>query len=135
MVARLVVALSVLLVITSVVNQSEAQSKKVRVAIPGYTIAVLSFLAAQTNGYYAAEGLDVELVAMRAPTANVAVLSGSVEFSAVPLAGVTTALRGAPLKVLFCQNETAARPLGKVGPAKYQDAAREKDRRRRPRCH
>jgi|SRR5215510_345514 len=105
MVARLVVALSVLLVITSVVNQSEAQSKKVRVAIPGYTIAVLSFLAARTNGYYAAEGLDVELVAMRAPTANVAVLSGSVEFSAVPLAGVTTALRGAPLKVLFCQND------------------------------
>src|SRR5262244_2756446 len=105
MVARLVVALSVLVITSVVVNPSEAQSKKVRVAIPGYTIAVLSFLAAQTNGYYAAEGLDVELVAMRAPTANVAVLSGSVEFSAVPLAGVTTALRGAPLKVLFCQND------------------------------
>jgi NitT/TauT family transport system substrate-binding protein len=105
MLARLVVALGALLAITSVVNPSEAQSKKVRVAIPGYTIAVLSFLAAKTNGYYAAEGLDVELVAMRAPTANVAVLSGSVEFSAVPLAGVTTALRGAPLKVLFCQND------------------------------
>jgi NitT/TauT family transport system substrate-binding protein len=86
-------------------DYGEAQPKKVRVAIPGYTIAVLSFLAAKTNGYYVAEGLDVELVAMRAPTANVAVLSGSVEFSAVPLAGVTTALRGAPLKVLFCQND------------------------------
>jgi ABC-type nitrate/sulfonate/bicarbonate transport system substrate-binding protein len=35
----------------------------------------------------------------------VAVLSGSVEFSAVPLAGLTTALRGAPLKVLFSQND------------------------------
>jgi NitT/TauT family transport system substrate-binding protein len=105
MVARLLAALSALLAIASLVNQSEAQSKKVRVAIPGYTIAVMSFLAARTNGYYAAEGLDVELVAMRAPTANVAVLSGSVEFSAVPLAGVTTALRGAPLKVLFCQND------------------------------
>jgi NitT/TauT family transport system substrate-binding protein len=75
------------------------------VAIPGYTIAVLSFLAAKTNGYYTAEGLDVELIAMRAPTANVAVLSGSVEFSGVPLSGLTTALRGAPLKVLFCQND------------------------------
>ena len=42
---------------------------------------------------------------MRAPTANVAVLSGSVEFSGVPLSGLTTALRGAPLKVLFCQND------------------------------
>jgi len=84
-------------------NRVEAQSRKVRVAVPGYTIAVLSFLAARMNGYYASEGLDVELIAMRAPTANLAVLSGSVEFSAVPLAGLTTALRGAPLKLIFCQ--------------------------------
>jgi NitT/TauT family transport system substrate-binding protein len=73
------------------------------VAVPGYTIAVLSFLIAKTNGYYAAEGLDVELIAMRAPTANLAVIGGNVEFSAVPLAGLTTALRGAPLKLIFCQ--------------------------------
>jgi len=81
----------------------EAQAKKVRVAVPGYTIAVLSFLVAKMNGYYTAEGLDVELIAMRAPTANLAVISGSVEFSAVPLAGLTTALRGVPLKLIFCQ--------------------------------
>jgi NitT/TauT family transport system substrate-binding protein len=98
-------ALCVLVATISFVDHSEAQSKKVRVAIPGYTIAVLSFLAAKMNGYYTAEGLDVELIAMRAPTANVAVLSGSVEFSGVPLSGLTTALRGAPLKMLFCQND------------------------------
>jgi NitT/TauT family transport system substrate-binding protein len=98
-------ALSVFLAILSFVHYSEAQVKKVRVAIPGYTIAVLSFVTAKMNGYYTAEGLDVELIAMRAPTANVAVLSGSVEFSGVPLSGLTTALRGAPLKVLFCQND------------------------------
>lgn len=80
-----------------------AQTRKVRVAVPGYTIAVLSLLAAKMNGYYAAEGLDAELIAMRAPTANLAVLSGSVEFSAVPLAGLTTALRGGSLKLLYCQ--------------------------------
>ena len=98
-------ALCVLVVTISLVDHSEAQTKKVRVAIPGYTIAVLSFLAAKLNGYYTAEGLDVELIAMRAPTANVAVLSSSVEFSGVPLSGLTTALRGAPLKMLFCQND------------------------------
>ena len=84
-------------------SAADAQLKKVRVAVPGYTIAVLSFLAAKMNGYYTAEGLDVELIAMRAPTANLAVVSGSVEFSAVPLAGLTTALRGGPLKLIFCQ--------------------------------
>jgi NitT/TauT family transport system substrate-binding protein len=97
--------LGVFLAIVFFVQHSEAQAKKVRLAIPGYTIAVLSFLAAKASGYYTAEGLDVELIAMRAPTANVAVLSGSVEFSGVPLAGLTTALRGAALKVLFCQND------------------------------
>ena len=80
-------ALAVFLAVLSFVDYGEAQTKKVRVAIPGYTIAVLSFLAAKTNGYYTAEGLDVELIAMRAPTANVAVLSSSVEFSARAFVG------------------------------------------------
>ena len=83
--------------------RSSAQTRKVRVALPGYTIAVLSFLIAKSNGYYTAEGLDVELIAMRAPTANLAVLGGNVEFSGVPLAGLTTALRGGAVKLLFCQ--------------------------------
>ena len=84
-----------------VFGASEAQTRKVRVAMPGYTIAGLSFLTAKINGYYASEGLDVELIAMRAPTANLAVLSGSVEFSTVPLVGMNTALRGGALKVLM----------------------------------
>ncbi len=84
-------------------SRGEAQPKKVRMAVPGYTISMISFFAAKMNGYYAAEGLEVELIATRAGTANLAVLSGSVEFSAVPLAGLTTALRGGPLKVLFVQ--------------------------------
>jgi ABC-type nitrate/sulfonate/bicarbonate transport system substrate-binding protein len=78
-----------------------AQGRKVRVAMPGYTIAGISFLTAKLNGYYAAEGLDAELIAMRAPTANLAVLSGSVEFSTVPLVGLNTALRGGALKIIM----------------------------------
>ncbi|HKY06931.1 MAG TPA: ABC transporter substrate-binding protein [Candidatus Binatia bacterium] len=74
-----------------------------RVAVPGYTIAVVSFLAAKANGYYTAEGLEVELIAMRAPTANLALIGGNVEFSAVPLAGLTTAMRVGGLKLIFTQ--------------------------------
>ena len=99
MIMRWITYFTVILVaLTSSVN---AQSRKVRVAMPGYTIAGLSFLTAKLNGYYASEGLDVELIAMRAPTANLALLSGSVEFSTVPLLGLTTALRGGALKVLL----------------------------------
>lgn len=90
-----------LLVVAAGPLVSHAQMRKVRVAMPGYTIAGISFLTARSNGYYAAEGLDVELIAMRAPTANLALLSGGVEFSTVPLLGLTTALRGGALKVLL----------------------------------
>ena len=98
-----VLVLSVLLSVVLAPVQSYAQAKKVRVALPGYTIAALSFLIAKSNNYYSAEGLDVELIAMRASTANLAVLGGNVEFSGVPLAGLTTALRGGGVKLLFCQ--------------------------------
>jgi len=96
-------AVAIVLIGFCLAQVAQAQPRKVRVAVPGYTIAVLSFLIAKANGYYTSEGLDVELIAMRAPTANLAVIGGNVEFSAVPLAGLTTALRGAPLKLIFCQ--------------------------------
>ena len=82
-------------------SDADAQSRRVRAAMPGYTIAGLSFLTAKLSGYYGAEGLDAELIAMRAPKANLALVSGSVEFSTVPLLGLTTALRGGALKVLL----------------------------------
>jgi len=98
---RLALSLTIVLWRLAATVDGEAQNRKVRVAMPGYTIAGLSFLTAKLNGYYAGEGLDVELIAMRAPTANLAVVSGSVEFSTVPLIGLTTALRGSALKVLL----------------------------------
>ncbi|MGH7809778.1 MAG: ABC transporter substrate-binding protein [Candidatus Binatia bacterium] len=96
---RILIAASILVAMLSA--RSEAQLRKVRVAMPGYTIAGISFLTAKLNGYYTGEGLDAELIAMRAPTANLALVSGNVEFSTVPLLGMTTALRGASLKVLM----------------------------------
>jgi NitT/TauT family transport system substrate-binding protein len=83
-------------------DDSVAQNKRVRAALPGYTITSAPLLTAHINGYYAQEGLDAELISMRAPTANLAVLAGNVEFSNVPMVGLNAALRGAPLKLIFC---------------------------------
>jgi ABC-type nitrate/sulfonate/bicarbonate transport system substrate-binding protein len=83
-------------------GDAETQTRKVRVAIPGYAISTSAFLISKLNGYYVEEGLDVELIAMRAQTTNLALLAGNVEFGTVPVAGLTTALQGASLKVIFC---------------------------------
>jgi len=82
MIFRTLIGIALLVLLIS--HDLGAQSRKVRVAMPGYTIAGISFLTAKLNGYYAAEGLDVELIAMRAPTANLALPSGSVEFFTRP---------------------------------------------------
>ena len=79
-----------------------AQNRKVRIALPGHTITSAPFLTSHMKGYYTQEGLDAELISMRAPTANLAVLAGNVEFSNVPMVGLNAALRGAPLKLIFC---------------------------------
>ena len=46
--------------------------------MPSTTQAVLAFTIARDKGYYRAEGLDVELILMSAPTASRALLSGDV---------------------------------------------------------
>ena len=90
-----------LVLLTIFVFASEGQARKIRVAIPGYAISQVVFLASKVQGHYDVEGLEVELIAMRAPVANLAVLAGNVEFTTIPVAGLTAGLRGGPLRVLF----------------------------------
>ena len=51
--------------------------------MPSTTQAVLAFTIARDKGYYRAEGLDVELILMSAPTASRALLSGDVAVATV----------------------------------------------------
>ena len=86
----------------------EAADVKIRVAIPSESMAQIAFYAGIDRGYYKQEGLDVELVLMRAPVANLSLISGDVNFSTVPAAALNAALRGAPLRVIY---STFYRPM------------------------
>src|SRR5262249_60661196 len=98
MTTRLRIVLCGLVLVAAFTSSGAAQTKKVRVAIPGYTIAMVSLLAEKMNGYYAGDGLEAELVAMQAPTANLALVAGNVEVSALARAGMDCAARGAALE-------------------------------------
>lgn len=78
-----------------------AEARKVSVGVPVLDVTMSPFVIAQERGYFAKEGLEVELVLMRGGVSNQALIAGGVEFSAVPTAGVQAALQGAPLKVIF----------------------------------
>src|SRR5688500_77355 len=78
-----------------------AKAEVLKIAIPSTTQAVLAFTIARDKGYYRAEGLDVELILMSAPTASRALLSGDVTVATVGGAGLPPVLRGSPFKFLF----------------------------------
>jgi NitT/TauT family transport system substrate-binding protein len=56
---------------------------------------------AQERGFYRDEGLDVNLIVMGAPVANLALIGQNVDFSSVPTAALSAMFRGARLRVLF----------------------------------
>jgi NitT/TauT family transport system substrate-binding protein len=85
-----------------------AGAQRVKVGIPAHSITNIAFYAGISKGYYREEGLEVELVLMRSPVANIAQIAGEVEFTAVPSAALGAALRGAPLRIL---STTFYRPL------------------------
>jgi NitT/TauT family transport system substrate-binding protein len=78
-----------------------AYGRTVRVGIPGHNITQAAFYLARERGWYRDEGLEVQLIMMPAPVSNLALIAGNVDFTSVPTAAITAALRGAPLRVLF----------------------------------
>jgi NitT/TauT family transport system substrate-binding protein len=80
----------------------EAQAlRKVRIAIPSVATTSTSVYVTKENGYWREEGLDVELVLMRAAIGPTAVTSGNVEFVTLGGGGLLAILRGLPLRVTF----------------------------------
>lgn len=90
-----------LLLLFIFVSFEDSGAETVKIAIPSTTQAVLPFTIARDKGYYRAEGLDVELILMSAPTASRALLSDDVAVATVGGAGLPPVLRGSPFKFLF----------------------------------
>jgi NitT/TauT family transport system substrate-binding protein len=87
---------------------SAVEARVVRVGIPSHAITQIAQYVAKDKGYYAEEGLEVELIMMAGPTANTALIAKELQFSIVPVAALTAAVRGAPLRIL---QTTYFRPL------------------------
>lgn len=92
-----------LLVVVSILLATAVPSlaRKVSVGIPVVDVSQSVLYVARDRGYYAKEGLEVELVLMRGGVANQALITGNVDFTTVPTAALQAGLQGAPVKVLL----------------------------------
>src|SRR5918996_1919538 len=85
-----------------------AEGRKVPVAVPDLSTSLIAFVVAKEKRFYEEEGLDVELIKMSAPLANLALIGGNVAFGAAGAAAIPSVVRGAPLRFLF---HTYFRPI------------------------
>jgi NitT/TauT family transport system substrate-binding protein len=75
-------------------------AQQVKVAVPGQ-LALAPFHVAVEKGYYAREGLQVQLIQMRDTVANQALIGGNVEFVTAGGGTVVAILAGLPARIIF----------------------------------
>jgi NitT/TauT family transport system substrate-binding protein len=80
---------------------TEAEARKLHVAVATFSQSVLPLVVAQERGYFREEDLDVELILMTASVANMALLGGNVDFISTGSSAIGAIFRGAPLKFVF----------------------------------
>ena len=81
---------------------SQAQ-ERVRVAISNFSASYISMHIAQKRGYYAEEGMVVEIILMAGLTSTRALIGNSVELGSA--SNPTAAVQGAKLKILMVFND------------------------------
>lgn len=77
--------------------------ERVRVAISNFSASYISLYLAQKRGYYAEEGLIVEIILMAGLTSTRALIGNSVELGSA--SNPTAAVQGAKLKMLMVFND------------------------------
>ncbi len=95
---RKIIALLTFVIVSSNLNSSFAQLKKVRLAIPTVDIVTLPLKMAQAKGFYQKEGLEVEIILVIGALGVRAILGNSVEFSTASGSVLAAAARGVPVK-------------------------------------
>lgn len=72
--------------------------------IPTKSLTSMPLFFGKDKGFFAREGVDVDLVLMSPPTAIAALVAGELDFSTTVGAGISASMRGLPIKrVLYIQ--------------------------------
>lgn len=80
---------------------SQSGTKKVRLALPSTNVTFIPMFAALRKGYFKDEGLDVEIVMMRANLASTALVTGDIDYNGAVTGVIGGAIMGQPLKAII----------------------------------
>jgi NitT/TauT family transport system substrate-binding protein len=111
---RITLALAVLLLGA---NSAAADAQKIKLTITAVAATSAPYFIAIDKGYFAAEGLDVEIVNAGGGVAIPALISGSVDFSMSAAVSVGASMRGADLRVIYTMADRPPYQLWTIDPA------------------
>src|SRR3972149_6078184 len=107
---RATICLLVLLmwiVATQAIQAAEKSAKlaPVRIAYVSRSILDMPFLIARDRGFFREEGLEPELIFMKAIQTVQAMLAGGVDFGTATGTGISAAVNGADVRVIFALSD------------------------------
>jgi len=106
---------------------AQEQRTKARISNAGYTITALPLLAAKEWGFFAANGLDMELILMQSSIVPAALSQGDIDYQAgVGPASVNATLSGFPTRAIWFSSDRISYWLMSKPPFKTIDSLKGK---------
>jgi NitT/TauT family transport system substrate-binding protein len=83
-------------------NQAFPQTAgKIKIGLPDFSISFLSVKIAQSQGLFASEGLEAEVIRISNPVAMIALVNKEIDYAASTGSVLASAVRGLPLRVVM----------------------------------
>ncbi|HUB95604.1 MAG TPA: ABC transporter substrate-binding protein [Stellaceae bacterium] len=96
---------------------AQAESRHVKMTVTARTATAAPYFVAIDKGYFAEQGLDVQIVDAGGGVAIPALISGSVDFSMSAAVSVGASMRGAGLRVIYTMADRPPYQLWTIDPA------------------
>src|SRR5687768_15810378 len=90
------------------VGQSASAAERFYISIPGPTLSYAHLYYGQERGFFAQEGLDLQVLVVRGVIGLSSLMSGEIDVTCHAGSGLAAALRGLPIKIV---NVTHDRPV------------------------
>jgi len=121
--------LTTLIFLFSVSQIAVAQQKpleRVRLTVPAKSLTFLPYYFGKAKGFFAREGIDLEIIVMRPPLGVTALVAGDLDYTAAGGLSIRAAMKGVPLRTItFIQTRLSFSLIGQPGmtPARLRNVA------------
>ena len=104
----------------------QGKLEKVRLTVPAKSLTFIPYYFGKAQGFYAREGVDLEIIVMRPPLGVTALAAGDLDYSAAGGLSVRAAMKGVPIRTIaFIQTRLSFSVIGQQGmtPARVKNVS------------